>query len=275
MSSGFLEQVCREARQRVVEDRTRESEQTLLRRAQQTPDPPSFAAALAKSGVAVITEIKRASPSRGHMSDIADPVALAHDYVAGGAAAISVLTEPAHFLGSLADLSAVAAAVSVPVLRKDFIVEDYQVWQSRAAGAAAVLLIVAGLEDTALTRLITTTTQAGLDCLIETHSAAEIARAVRAHEQAERECRLILGVNARDLVTLEVDREHISRVRAEADLPSGAILVAESGIRGPADVRSYAAVGADAVLVGEHVSTAADSRAAVAALVAVAATASP
>ncbi|CAN5237824.1 indole-3-glycerol phosphate synthase TrpC [soil metagenome] len=271
MSGGFLQQVCAEAVQRVDADRSGEDDADLRRRALRTPPPPSFADALAGEGMAVITEVKRASPSRGHMTDIPDAAALASAYVRGGAAAISVLTEPAHFEGALGDLIAVAAAVEVPVLRKDFVIDDYQVWQARAAGAAAVLLIVAALEDTALTDLMAAADQAGLDTLVETHSAGEIARAVAAHAAcrfAGPPRRLVLGVNARDLVTLEVDRDHIARVRRDADLPQGALLVAESGIRGPADVVAYAAVGADAVLVGEHVATAPDPEVAVSALLA-------
>ena len=265
MRTGFLQQVCAEARDRIAADAAEEPLAALTRRALATPAPASFADAL--SGPAgrprVITEIKRASPSRGHMADIPDPVALARQYVAGGAAAISVLTEPAHFEGHLEDLVAVSAAVDVPTLRKDFVVDAHQVWQARAAGAAAVLLIVAALDDDDLADLQRVADDAGLDCLVETHSAAEVARAVAAHARAATGRRLVLGVNARDLVTLEVDRDHIARVRAAADLPEGALLVAESGIRGPDDVRAYADLGADAVLVGEHVATAPDPTAAV------------
>ncbi len=269
MRSGFLQTVCAEALERVAADRAEEADDTLIARAQATPAPPGFAAALAQPGVRVITEVKRASPSRGHMSDIPDAAALARQYVDGGAAAISVLTEPAHFEGALADLVAVSAAVAAPTLRKDFIVDAYQVWQARAAGAAAVLLIVAALDDATLTDLVMAADTAGLDVLVETHSAEEIRRAVQAHRAADTGRTLVLGVNARDLVTLEVDRDHIARVREQADLPSDALLVAESGIRGPEDVAAYRTVGADAVLVGEHVATAPDPQVAVAALVAV------
>lgn len=267
--SNFLRQVCAEALERVADDIEHEDDADLRRRALATPPPPYFADALAGEGIAVITEVKRASPSRGHMADIADPAALARAYVAGGAAVISVLTEPAHFEGSLDDLVEVAASVAVPVLRKDFIVDAYQVWQARAAGAAAVLLIVAALDDDALPELMGAADEAGLDCLVETHSAEEILRAVAAHDIAATGRRLVLGVNARDLTTLEVDRDHIARVREHVDLPLGALLVAESGIRGPDDVAAYAAVGADAVLVGEHVATTADPASAVRALVSV------
>lgn len=267
MRSGFLQQACAEARDRVSSDAAADALDAVRARARSLPPPPSFADALDRPGVAVITEIKRASPSRGHMVDIPDPGALARQYVAGGASAISVLTEPAHFEGTLADLEAVSAGVAVPTIRKDFVVHPYQVWQTRGTGAAAVLLIVAALDDAALAALQVTAHEAGLDCLVETHSAEEVARAVAAHGRAGTGRRLVLGVNARDLVTLEVDRDHVARVRQGSDLPAGALLVAESGIRGPDDVRAYAAAGADAVLVGEHVATAPDPTAAVQALV--------
>jgi indole-3-glycerol phosphate synthase len=273
--AGFLAQVCAEARDRVAVDRAAEPTADVRTRALATPAPPRFAAALSGPDVALICEVKRASPSRGHMADIPDPAALAAAYADGGAAAISVLTEPAHFGGSERDLVAVTAALDLPVIRKDFTVDAHQVWQARAAGAAAVLLIVAALDDDALTGLQLVAAEADLDCLVETHAAAEVDRAVAAHARAGTGRPLVLGVNARDLVTLDVDTGHVARVRAQVDLPDGALLVAESGVRGPADVVAYAAAGADAVLVGEHVATAADPTAAVAALAAVAAAGGP
>ena len=269
MKSGFLQQVCAEAVERVKLAEAAVPVTVLRDRAASLPPATSFADALASptsGSVAVIAEVKRASPSRGHMTDIPDPAGLATSYVRGGASAISVLTEPAHFAGALADLEAVTNAVQAPVIRKDFIVSDYQVWEARVAGAAAVLLIVAALSDAQLVDLMRTAADAGLDCLIETHSAGEVARGVVAHGLSDTGRRLILGVNARDLVTLEVDRGHVARVRADADLPAGSLLVAESGIRGHADVAEYTALGADAVLVGEHVATSADPEAAVRAL---------
>ena len=264
--SDFLALACREAADRVAVDRGTQPEAALREAAAARGPATTFAAALGTDGMSVIAEVKRASPSRGHMADIPDPAALASAYAAGGASAISVLTEPAHFHGSLDDLVAVAAAVDVPVLRKDFVVDAYQLWQARAAGAAAALLIVAALDDDRLTALMADAAEAGLDVLVETHSAQEVARAVAAHRTAATGRTLVLGVNARDLVTLEVDRGHVAQVRADADLPDGALLVAESGVRGHDDVLAYAAVGADAVLVGEHVATSADPKAAVAAL---------
>jgi indole-3-glycerol phosphate synthase len=211
------------------------------------PAPPSFASALSGPGVAIIAEVKRASPSRGEIADIPDAAALARAYVEGGAAAVSVLTEPRWFHGSLDDLAAVAAAVTVPVLRKDVVVDPYQIWEARAAGAAAVLLIVAALDDATLAALRAEAAAAGLDALVEVHDEAEASR-LPAGEP------LIVGVNARSLSTLEVDPDRFAAVRGS--LPPGALAVAESGIRGPADIRRHAALGADAVLVGEHAAAA-------------------
>jgi indole-3-glycerol phosphate synthase len=213
----------------------------------------------------VIAEVKRASPSRGRLAEISDPAALACRYAEGGAAAISVLTEPTHFAGSLDDLVAVAAAVSLPVLRKDFVVDPYQVFEARAAGAAAVLLIVAALAQPVLVDLLVAAAQAGLDALVEVHSADEAERAAKAHRIAGTGWPLVIGVNARDLVTLTVDPDRFQVVRGA--LPHEAITVAESGIHGAADIRRLARLGWRAVLVGEHVATAADPAAAVRALV--------
>ena len=215
--------------------------------------------------MSVIAEVKRASPSRGEMAEIPDAVALASSYAAGGAAAVSVLTEPQHFRGSLDDLAAVAAGVPAPVLRKDFVVDEYQVWEARNAGAAAVLLIVAALEQDDLAMLLGVADAAGLAALIETHDELEVERAIGAYEAAAITGRPIIGVNARDLTTLEVDPRRFAAVREI--IPEGAIAVAESGVKSADDVRRLAAEGADAVLVGESVATSADPAAAVAALV--------
>jgi indole-3-glycerol phosphate synthase len=210
--------------------------------------------------------VKRASPSRGQLAPITDASALGAAYAAGGAAAVSVLTEPCHFLGSLEDLSGVAATVRIPVLRKDFVVDDYQVLEARARGAAAVLLIVAALEARALETLLASTAEAGLDALVEVHAADEARVAVAAHRAAVPQRTLVVGVNARNLSTLAVDPEQFAAVRGL--VPDDAVAVAESGVRGPDDVRRLAGLGADAVLVGEHVATAPDPAGAVAELVA-------
>lgn len=223
--------------------------------------PPSLATALRQPGLAVIAEIKRASPSRGHIADIPDPAALARQYEAGGAAAISVLTEPRHFNGTLEDLAAVSHSVALPVIRKDFVVDSYQLREASDAGAAAILLIVAMLDDEELTSLLRAVDRAGLDALVETHSEDEVKRATAAHEGSGTARPLILGVNARNLQTLEVDLGVVERVASST--PEGAILVAESGIQGPQDAARMAAAGADAILVGEHVAMASDPAGAV------------
>ncbi|MGH8910297.1 MAG: indole-3-glycerol phosphate synthase TrpC [Egibacteraceae bacterium] len=262
--AGFLSEVCAEARVRVAEAARHEPLEALRARALERPAAPGFASALSGDELAVIAEVKRASPSRGRLAAIPDPARLARRYARGGAVAVSVLTEPAHFAGSLDDLAAVAAA-GLPVLRKDFIVDPYQVWEARAAGAAAVLLIVAALGQPDLAHLLRVAASAGLDALIEVHDRAETARAAAAHTRAATGRTLVIGVNARDLTTLQVDPDRFASVRDA--LPAGALAVAESGVRGPDDVRRLAALGADAVLVGEHVATAEDPAAAVMALV--------
>ena len=263
--SGFLAQVCAEARDRVAADSAQEGLDALRTRAEAAPSPPSFAAALSEQDVAVIAEIKRASPSRGPLAEIPDPAGLGAEYLRGGASAISVLTEPAHFSGSLDDLASVAAGVPIPVLRKDFIVDEYQVLQARAAGASAVLLIVVALEQDDLVSLLEATDRAGLTALLEAHDELEVTRAIGAYEAAGITGRPVIGVNARDLTTLTVDNDRFEALRGV--LPDGAIAVAESGIRTPSDVQRLAAAGADAVLVGESVTTAEDPAAAVEALV--------
>jgi indole-3-glycerol phosphate synthase len=206
------------------------------------------------TGVTVIAEVKRSSPSKGALAAIADPAALASDYEAGGAAMISVLTEQRRFGGTLEDLDAVRAAVDIPVLRKDFIVSSYQLWEARAHGADLALLIVAVLEQEALVSLIERAASMGLSTLVEVHDEAEAVRAVAAGAR-------IVGVNARDLRTLEVDRSIFPRVAPS--IPDRVVKVAESGVRGTHDLIEYARAGADAVLVGESLVTGRDPRAAV------------
>jgi len=199
-----------------------------------------------EAAVAVIAEVKRSSPSKGALAPIADPAALAAEYEKGGAAVISVLTEARRFRGSLADLTAVRGAVDIPVLRKDFIVSPYQIWEARAYGADLVLLIVAALEQTVLTSFIERVHSLGMTALVEVHTADEVARAVDAGSG-------LIGVNARNLKTLEVDRGTFARLAPL--IPAGVVRVAESGVRGPHDVMAFAREGADAVLVGEALVT--------------------
>ncbi|SDR11383.1 indole-3-glycerol phosphate synthase TrpC [Thermostaphylospora chromogena] len=226
----------------------------LKRRAERAPAPRDAYAALGGDRVSVIAEVKRSSPSKGPLAAIADPAALAADYEEGGAHVISVLTERRRFAGSLEDLAAVRAAVDVPILRKDFIVSSYQLWEARAYAADLVLLIVAALEQNALVSLIERAESIGLTPLVEVHTEEEVERAVDAGAK-------IIGVNARNLKTLEVDRDVFAKLAPK--IPDGVIKVAESGIRGPHDLLAYARAGADAVLVGESLVTGRDPKAAV------------
>ncbi|MGA4542231.1 indole-3-glycerol phosphate synthase TrpC [Uniformispora flossi] len=223
------------------------------------PPPKDALAALRTGGVSVIAEVKRSSPSKGALAAIADPAGLAADYEAGGAAIISVLTEERRFGGSLADLDAVRAKVDIPVLRKDFMVTSYQLWEARAHGADLALLIVAALDQNALVSLIERAKTIGLTPLIEVHDEEETERALEAGAQ-------IIGVNARNLKTLEVDRSNFARIAPM--IPDTVVRIAESGVRGPHDLIAYANCGADAVLVGESLVTGRDPRSSVADLVA-------
>ncbi len=213
----------------------------------------------AEDAVAVIAEVKRASPSKGALAPIGDPAALAGEYEAGGAAAVSVLTERRRFGGSLEDLDAVRGRVEVPVLRKDFVVTPYQVWEARAHGADLVLLIVAALPQTVLESLVERVHSLGMTALVEVHTLEEVERALDAGAR-------IIGVNARNLTTLEVDLSTFARLAPA--IPDDVVRIAESGVRGPRDVMDYARSGAHAVLVGEALVTADTPRATVANLVA-------
>ncbi|QIM16418.1 indole-3-glycerol phosphate synthase TrpC [Leucobacter insecticola] len=237
--AGALEDANTRRRERPYADVETEA----LRR----PAPLDALAALAPADhVKVIAEVKRASPSRGDLAEIAEPQALAAQYEAGGASVVSVLTEGRKFKGSLADLEAVRKAVSIPVLRKDFIGDEYQVLEARASGADLVLLIVAALPQDRLVRLHALIRELGMTPLVETHSEEEVARAVDLGAQ-------LVGVNARDLSTFELDRDLFGRVADQ--IPAGVIRVAESAVLSLSDVQHYRAAGADAVLVGEALVT--------------------
>lgn len=212
----------------------------------QAPARDALAFLAPSDRVKIIAEVKRASPSRGDLADIPDPALQARLYEEGGASAISVLTEGRRFKGSLADLEAVRAAVSLPVLRKDFIATRYQVFEARASGADLVLLIVAALEQNLLAELHALVLELGMTPLVETHSAEEVARA------ADIGARLI-GVNARDLSTFTLDRDLFGRMAGL--IPSDAIKIAESAVLTPADVAHYRSAGADVVLIGEALVT--------------------
>jgi indole-3-glycerol phosphate synthase len=224
-----------------VEERARMAPAALSREVLGVPGGP----------LGIITEVKRASPSRGSLAEIPDPVALALEYQAGGARAISVLTESRRFLGSLDDLRRVSQAVSVPVLRKDFITTDYQVVEARAAGADLVLLIMACLDDDQAKHLHELATSWGMSVLVEAHTAQEVERAVALGAD-------IIGINARDLATFELDRDLFGRLQGM--IPADVLKVAESAVASVADVRHYRDSGADLVLVGEALVTGGNPR---------------
>ena len=212
------------------------------------PDAKDAVSALRGSdgAVTIISEVKRSSPSKGELAAIPDPASLASTYERGGASVVSVLTEGRRVGGSLADLDAVRAAVDIPVLRKDFIVTPYQIHEARAHGADLVLLIVAALEQPALVSLLERVRSLGMEALVEAHSRLEVLRALEAGAS-------VIGVNARDLTTLEVDRHTIEQVIDV--IPEDVVAVAESGVSNAHDVFEYAKWGADAVLVGEALVT--------------------
>jgi indole-3-glycerol phosphate synthase len=211
-----------------------------------TPRGQAFRESLTAPGVRVIAECKRRSPSRGVLRAHYDPAAIARGYAAAGAAAVSVLTEASFFDGALAHLDAVRAAVEIPVLRKDFISEVYQLVEARAAGADAILLIVAGLDDTRLTSLLARAEDLELAALVEVHSREELHRAASAGAA-------IIGVNSRNLRTLQMDLTLHEQVMT--DMPRGATSVAESGLTSGADLRRLGAAGYDAFLIGERFMT--------------------
>ncbi|MDT0379970.1 indole-3-glycerol phosphate synthase TrpC [Streptomyces sp. DSM 42041] len=256
---SVLDEIIDGVREDLAERQARISLDDLKQRAAAAPHAKDGVAALKGDSVRVICEVKRSSPSKGALAAIADPAGLAADYEAGGASVISVLTEQRRFGGSLADLEAVRAKVDIPVLRKDFVVTSYQLWEARAYGADIVLLIVAALEQQALVSLVERAESLGLTPLVEVHDEEETARAVDAGAR-------IIGINARNLKTLEVDRGTFERVAPE--IPDHIVKVAESGVRGPHDLIAYANEGADAVLVGESLVTGKDPKSAVADLVA-------
>ena len=226
--------------------------------AAQASPPKDAYAKLRAPGVGVIAEVKRASPSKGQLAEIPDPAELAKEYAAGGARAVSVLTEGRWFGGSLDDFAAVRAAIDVPLLRKDFIVSSYQVHEARAYGADLVLLIVAALDQNTLSGLLDRIESLGMTALVEVHDEEETDRALEAGAR-------VIGINARNLRTLEVDRTVFERIAP--GLPNDVVKIAESGVRGPHDLIRYASAGADAVLVGEGLVTQKSPRDAVAELV--------
>ena len=252
MTPGRLEPLVSAAQQRV--SALRSSRLELERRASAAPPAPPFGERCADGTIGVIAEVKRRSPSAGAIHETLDPVAHARAYADGGAVAISVLTEPAFFGGSLDDLRRIAAAVPLPVVRKDFLLEELQLVEARAAGAAAVLVIVRILEPRRVRSLVRAAQDLGLAALVEVHSPGELEIAVSAGAR-------FIGVNSRDLDSFTIDRGAAERLLAQ--VPSDVVAIAESAIAERSDVERVAAAGADHVLVGTAVARLADPRAAV------------
>src|SRR5438876_11716662 len=241
---SVLQEIVANTREEVAQRRTATPRAALERRCADATPALDFEGALRPSpgAVRLIAEVKKASPSRGVLAEDLDPATLAATYAAHGADAISVLTDEKYFHGSLDDLRRVRAAVDVPLLRKDFTIDEYQLWESRAAGADAVLLIVSILEPARLAELLAAAKGLGLAALVECHTAAELDQALAVGSR-------IVGINNRDLATFE------TRIRTTLELlpliPPGPIVVSESGFFTAADVRRVVAAGAHAILVGE------------------------
>lgn len=251
----YLDHILAEHRQAAAADRRPLDK--LVESARELPSCRGFAAALREERMAVISEIKRRSPSKGALNASLDPSAFAVAYAAGGAACLSVLTDSEFFGGSVDDLQSARAACSLPVIRKDFTVSANDVAETRLMGADCVLLIAAALDDAELADFHALAMDLGLDALVEVHDEAELDRALAAGA-------VLIGVNQRDLVTFEVD--HRRAVRMGQAIPASVVRVAESGVRGPADATALRSAGYDAVLVGETLVTSADPAAAVASL---------
>lgn len=256
----YLDRIVEHHRAAAAADRRRLDDLVAAARRTGAPRPFRDALVTGDGGVAVIAEVKRRSPSKGDLAAGLDPAALARSYAAGGAAALSVLTDGEFFGGSAADLGAARAATALPVLRKDFTVDARDVADARLMGADAVLLIVAALDPAELADLHTLAGDLGLAALVEVHDEAELDVALGIGAT-------VVGVNQRDLVTFEVDHERAIRVGRE--IPEGVVKVAESGIRGAADAAQLADAGFDALLVGETLVTAPDPVAALRSLRAV------
>jgi len=253
LSGTCLGEIVAARRQQIAEARARTPLEMLVQAAKARSERRDFAAALSGGPLRLIAELKRASPSAGMLRQEYRCDAVAQSYEAAGASALSVLTEERYFLGSLHDLETVRAAVRLPVLRKDFILEDYQIYESVAAGADAVLLIVAALSDEDLRRFIGLCQSLQIAPLVEVHDESELERALAAGAR-------IIGINNRDLKTLEVDLATSFRLRP--GIPAGSVAVSESGIKTTQDLRSLADAGYHAALIGERFMTAADPGAA-------------
>jgi len=247
---NFLDRILACKREEVAAARKKLPPLELISRAMDTPKPRGFIKSLAGGPAPrIIAEIKRKSPSRGDIAPGLDAAEAARAYERAGAAAISVLTDRANFGGSLADLAAARKAVSLPLLRKDFIVDPYQVWEARLHGADAALLIVAALSDEALKECMSAAKDAGLDALVEAHTEIELKRALSARAK-------LIGLNSRDLRTFSVDRALAMRLRPL--IPENRPVVVESGIKRRADIEEYMSVGYKIFLIGEAIAGAPD-----------------
>lgn len=239
---NVLDQIIEGVREDLVERKKLVEVNRVLEKISEANPVLDVLPSLQSSKLSVIAEVKRASPSKGALAEILDPADLAISYQAGGATAVSVLTESRKFGGSLADLAAVRSAVNIPILRKDFMVDEYQIFEARAYGADIILLIVAALSDLQLSEYFALAKSLGMQVLVETHTLDEVERALLLDPK-------IIGVNARDLTTLKIDLDAFDRL-AKA-IPHGIVKVAESGISSLQDVISYRNSGAEAILVGE------------------------
>lgn len=243
---NLLEKICADKRKHVEAMRAGRPLAELIQSAKRADPPRGFAARLEEAGdagkFALICEMKRVSPSGGPIRPDFDPARIAKDYEAGGAACLSVLTDAPYFAGRDEDLSAARSACTLPVLRKDFMIDPYQIVESRALGADCVLLILATLDDREAMSLEAAALDYGMDVLIETHDSAEVERALRLRSR-------LIGINNRDLKTLKTDLATTEQLARE--IPDDRILVSESGIRTPADLARLSDAGADAFLIGE------------------------
>lgn len=259
VTGTILDQILAQTAADVAARKTRVSVRELAARAAYQPTPVSLRSALAGQGVSIIAEIKRASPSRGVFPVAVEPADVATAYLSGGAAALSVLTDGPFFRGSLDDLATAGTVAHgwnppAPVLRKDFMLDPYQVIEARAWGADAILLIVAALSDDRLRELYEAAAGQGMDCLVEVHDEAEMGRAIAAGAN-------VIGINNRDLRTFTVDLAVTERLAPLA--PPGTVLVGESGVFSAADVERLGRAGVAAILIGEGLILASDRAAAV------------